>query len=136
MNDCLFCKLINDEIPSQKIYEDNTVIAFLDITPVNPGHTLVIPKKHYVDIFDTPQNIWHSIMDTVQKLSPVIKKVLHADGINIEMNNERAAGQIISHTHVHIIPRFDDDGFKHWPGTPYSEGEWARTAEKIKKQLA
>ena len=135
MNDCLFCKIIKEDIPSAKIYEDNETFAFLDINPVNPGHTLVVPKKHSHNLFDMGHAELCAVMKTTKKLAGAIKSALSADGINIEMNNDPAAGQIIFHAHLHIVPRFAGDGFKHWPGTPYKDGEDATVAKKIKEQL-
>lgn len=136
MTDCLFCKIIAGEIPSTKVYEDNTVLAFLDIHPVNIGHTLVIPKAHHANLYETPDALLAHMMTIVKKLSIAIKSALNADGINIEMNNDSIAGQIIFHTHIHIIPRFSSDGFVHWRGARgYNEGEITEVGEKISKAL-
>ena len=102
MNDCLFCKIIAGEIPSTKVYEDDTILAFLDIHPTNIGHTLVIPKTHATNLYDTPDTTLAHMATIVKKLSIAIKSSLNADGINIEMNNDSIAGQIIFHTpHPH-----------------------------------
>jgi len=135
MSKCLFCKIIDGEIPSQKIYEDDETFAFLDINPVNPGHALVVPKKHSENLYDIEEEDWLEVTKTVKMLAPKIKEAMKADGINIEMNNDKAAGQVIFHTHVHIVPRIDDDGFRHWPGTPYKDGEAEKIAEKITKLM-
>lgn len=133
MDSCLFCKIIAGEIPSTKVYEDDTVLAFLDIHPVNIGHTLVIPKAHHTNLYETPDEDLAHIMAVVKKLSISIKSGLNADGINIEMNNDPVAGQIIFHTHIHIIPRFSGDGLTHWPSPRgYNEREADEVAEKIK----
>ena len=118
-----------------KIYEDKDTFAFLDINPVNPGHTLVVPKKHSNNLFDMRDMEICAVMKTAKKLAGAIKEAVSADGINIEMNNDSAAGQIIFHAHLHIVPRFKGDGFKHWPGTPYKDGEDITVAGKIKKKL-
>lgn len=133
MNDCLFCKIIAGDIPSEKIYEDDHVFAFLDINPVNPGHTLVVPKMHSQNLYDTDDATLASIMAAVKKIAIAVKQAVSADGINIEMNNDPAAGQVIFHIHVHIIPRSKDDGAHHWEKMPYSEGEDKRVAETIRK---
>ena len=132
MIDCLFCKIVSGEIPATKIYEDENFLAFLDVNPVNQGHSLVIPKKHSRNILDIDDDILKTMMPVVKKLSQKIKTSLNADGINIIINNEPAAGQVIFHTHVHIIPRFDSDGLKHWSGEKYEEGEAEIIARKIK----
>lgn len=131
-NDCLFCKIIVGEIPSEKVFEDERTYAFLDIHPINKGHTLVVPKTHAENIHDISSTDFCTLMETVRNLAPVVKKAVGADGINIGMNNGGAAGQIIFHTHVHIIPRFESDGFRHWHGTDYAEGEAGRTAAIIR----
>jgi histidine triad (HIT) family protein len=131
MQDCLFCKIVAGEIPSQKVYEDDNVYAFLDINPVHIGHTLVVPKKHSEDILSIDANAWGAVCERVHQLAPAVKKATGADGINIIMNNKKSAGQLIDHAHVHIIPRFKDDGMKGLP--QHKEGEVALTemASKI-----
>ena len=108
--DCLFCKIANGEIPSQKIYEDDYSFAFLDIKPVNPGHVLVIPKEHAQDMFEMSSESWGHVMKVVHKLAPAVLAATNADGINLVMNNRREAGQEVDHAHMHIIPRHADDG--------------------------
>lgn len=133
---CLFCEIISGEIPCEKVYEDDVVLAFLDIHPVNIGHTLVIPKIHYTNLYETPDEALAHMAVIIKKLSIAIKGSLNADGINIEMNNDASAGQIIFHTHLHIIPRFSGDGFTHWHGARgYKEGEATEVAQKISKDI-
>lgn len=130
---CIFCKIIEKEIPAEKIYEDKNVLAFLDIKPINIGHTLVIPKKHFKNIYEIPNEDFCNLMLVVKKLSNIIKKSLKADGINIGMNNDESAGQIIFHSHIHIIPRFKKDNLKHWKGKgKYKKGEIEDILKKIK----
>ena len=134
--DCLFCKIVTGTIPAQKVYEDEHTLAFLDIHPVNIGHTLVIPEKHFANLYETPDETLAHMMVVVKKLSVAITSATNADGINIEMNNDPVAGQIIFHTHLHIVPRFSGDGFKHWHGTrDYHEGEMEGVVDKIKIHL-
>ncbi|UZE93762.1 MAG: HIT family protein [Candidatus Pacearchaeota archaeon] len=135
MPDCIFCKIATGEIPSYKIYEDDDFFAFLDIQPVNPGHALVIPKKHYENLLDIPQNILCEMMGVVQKLSKTITEVLNAPGFNIGINNKKIAGQSFFHLHVHIMPRFEGDGYKLWPGKVKSKEELQKIADKIKNSL-
>ena len=135
MNDCIFCKIVAGEIPSFNVYEDEKTLAFLDIRPVNPGHTLVIPKEHSVNIFDTSEDAWLAVQKTVHTLARAIEKGVGADGVNINMNNREDAGQLVPHTHVHIIPRTKGDGLKLWPQKPYQEGEAEKAAEKIRRQI-
>lgn len=107
--DCIFCKIVRGEIPSKKIYEDRDVIAFLDINPANPGHCLVVPKKHSETVFDTDDEVLGKAITVTKKLAADVKEKLGADGVNIVQNNGRHAGQLVSHIHFHIIPRFPDD---------------------------
>ena len=133
--DCVFCKIINGEIPANKIYEDDKVLAFLDINPVNPGHTLVIPKKHSENLIDTADEDLCAIIKAVKKIAPAIVKTVEAGGFNLGVNNGAAAGQLVNHLHFHIMPRSDNDGLELWPGRPYEEGQAKQIAEKIKKEL-
>lgn len=136
MENCLFCKIVAGEIPAQKVYEDAGTIAFLDIKPVNPGHTLVIPKEHYANIFETPDSVTSEMLKTVKKIAHGIQKGLGIEHINITMNNGIHAGQSVFHAHIHLIPRHEGDGHRAWHGThAYTEGEALEIVEKIKKAL-
>ena len=135
MKDCIFCKIILKEIPSHKIYEDENVYAFLDINPVHIGHTLVVPKVHAEDIFDISSESWAHVMNVVHTLSPIVHAATNADGVNIIMNNKRSAGQLIDHAHVHIVPRFADDGLKGLPQHNESSEALTTMQEKIKNTL-
>jgi histidine triad (HIT) family protein len=133
--DCIFCKIIRGELPSYKVYEDEKTMAFLDIHPVNAGHTLVVPKKHSNNIFDIAPEDWAAITETTRTLSITIEKALNADGVNIAMNNREHAGQVVDHPHLHIIPRFKGDGLKLMPQRKYAEGEAEPVAAKIRNAL-
>ena len=117
--ECIFCKIIRNEIPSYKLYEDKNFLAILDIGPVNKGHVLLIPKKHIEDFFGLNENISKELVRVIQKLSKAVIKATKADGFNLMLNNKKAAGQLINHVHFHIIPRFKEDGLKHWPQGKY-----------------
>ncbi len=121
--DCLFCKVVKGELPSHKIYEDEFTYAFLDIHPINRGHTLVVPKKHTENIYTIDTKEFSAVMETVRLLAPKIKRSVGAEGVNIGINNDPAAGQIVYHLHVHLIPRWGDDGHAQWHGNPYQDGE-------------
>ncbi len=110
MDDCLFCKIIKGEIPSTRIYEDENVVAFLDIFPFTKGHTVVVPIEHFSNLLEFPDEKMEKYFSALKKLSDQIKTNLKADGINILQNNFRAAGQIVDHLHFHIIPRWENDG--------------------------
>ncbi len=135
MTDCIFCKIVKGEVPSFKVYEDERTYAFLDIHPVNQGHTLVVPKRHAPNVFDIAPADWAAVSETVRMLAGVVETAVHADGVNITMNNREHAGQIVDHAHVHIVPRFKGDGFKLWAQRQYREGEASETLTKIKNAL-
>ena len=109
--DCLFCKIINKENPSEIIYEDEMVLVFLDINPTTNGDTLVIPKKHYLDIFETPAYVINHMNKVMKTLYPKYQKKLNCDGLTISTNKDY--GQEIKHFHLHFIPRYLDDEVKH-----------------------
>ena len=108
----IFKKIIDKEINSHIVYEDDLVIAFLDISQTTYGHTLVVPKKAYEDIFELDDEIAAHLYKVVVKLSKAIKKALNPDGLNIVNNNGAVAGQSVFHYHIHILPRYKDDDFK------------------------
>lgn len=135
MNDCIFCKIISGELSSSKVYEDEHVIAFLDLHPINPGHILVVPKVHCGALLDCSPEILSQMMVAAQKVAAAVVKATGADGFNLGVNNGRAAGQIIFHLHVHVIPRHASDGLRPWNHKEYIEGDMGKIAEKIKKEL-
>jgi len=135
-NDCLFCKIISNEIPSSKIYEDSQVLVFLDINPVNFGHCLIVPKKHSETLLDCDEKELFELIRISKKVALALKTSLNCDGINLIQNNFKASGQVIFHTHFHLIPRFENDGFRLLPRTKqYSGCEKDAFAEKIKSFL-
>lgn len=129
--DCIFCKIVNGEIPSCAVYEDEHTFAFLDITPVAKGHTLVVPKKHVKNVFDADEKTWAQVMETARKLAPIVRDAVSADGVNVYVNNEPAAGQVVMHSHAHIIPRFANDGLELWHGKEMPQEELEKIAKKI-----
>lgn len=134
-NDCIFCKIIAGDIPSNKVYEDERAVAFLDASPVHPGHTLVVPKKHCADFVSADAACLQSALFTAQKVASAVLSATQADGCNITTNNGRAAGQVIFHLHWHVIPRFSGDGLMHWRQWKYAEGEAESIAEKIRSAV-
>src|SRR3989338_4899982 len=116
MNDCLFCKIIAGELPSHKVFENDKTFAFLDIHPVNPGHTLVIPKNHSRDMEEATLEDVCNVMATIHRIAPGIMKAVGAEGYNVGLNNGRDAGQVVPHLHFHIMPRFAGDGHHLWHG--------------------
>lgn len=109
--DCIFCKIISGEIESSKVYEDQDILAFLDLHPINPGHTLVIPKNHSENIYDIPVEDLQKVVKVAKELAIKIKRTLKTDGISIFQMNENAGNQDIMHYHLHIIPRHEGDWF-------------------------
>jgi len=103
---CIFCKIVKKQAPASVIYEDEATMVFLDIRPLNMGHALIIPKTHYVDIFDTPAKELSQIHQVTKQIAVAVKKATEADGITIIQQNGSAAGQDIFHVYVHVVPRF------------------------------
>ena len=110
--DCIFCKIIKDEIPSFKVFENDKVFCFFDINPLTKGHTLVISKTHYKDIFEIPESDLKEIISTAKNLSEKIKKALGADGVNLVNASGETAEQSVFHFHLHIVPRYKNDGLE------------------------
>ncbi len=133
--DCIFCKIIAGEIPSFRVYEDKTTLAFLDINPVNPGHTFVMPKKHLADIEEADEETLCQVAAAVKKVGASLKKNLAAFGYNVQVNNGPAAGQMVPHLHFHVVPRADNDGLKLWPQRKYNKGEAESILSKLVKGL-
>ncbi len=129
---CIFCKIINGEIPCYKVYEDGNVLAFLDIKPLNPGHTLVVPKKHYENLEEINEEDLTALILAIKKIGRIIKEKLGVAGYNVSENNGSVAGQEVPHLHFHIIPRHENDGLGPWPRKEYQPGE----AEEIIKKLS
>ena len=111
MDNCIFCKIISGEIPSSKVYEDDKVLAFLDISQATKGHTLVIPKEHVRNILEMSAEPAETVFSRVPKIARAVQKATGAIGMNILNNNEEVAGQTVFHAHIHLVPRYGaDDG--------------------------
>ncbi len=108
MEDCIFCKIVNGDIPCSKIYEDENVIAFLDISPLSKGHTLVVPKNHYRDILDVSDEDLCNCINVVKKISRHLKEVYNPEGFVLRQNTGEKAGQSVHHLHFHIKPVYSD----------------------------
>ncbi|MFC3477666.1 HIT family protein [Halobacterium litoreum] len=108
--DCIFCRIVDGELPARVVYEDDDVLAFLDANPLAPGHTLVVPKDHYETLGDLPADEGEAVFAALHRLTPVVEAAVGADGSNVAFNNGEAAGQEVPHVHGHVIPRFEDDG--------------------------
>lgn len=110
-SDCIFCKIVSGEAESSIIHDEDDVMAFLDMHPINPGHTLIIPKKHATNVYDIPKETLEKIATLSKDLSIKIKENLNADGISIFQMNEKAGDQDVMHYHLHVIPRYEGDWF-------------------------
>lgn len=136
MEDCIFCKIINKEIPAHKIYEDDSVFSFLDNRPVSKGHVLVIPKKHAKDIFDLDEETLKRISAVAKKIAQKMKDSLGVDGVNLYHASGVSAEQTVFHFHLHIIPRRKDDNICFTRGVvakeDISQEELKETADKLK----
>jgi len=133
--DCIFCKIVNGEIPCEKIYEDDKVLAFLDIKPAVKGHTLLITKIHWQDFLSLPDDLIAHLFHRAKGIAPAIIKGAGADGFNIGINNGSSAGQVINHCHLHIIPRYPNDGLNNWQGKDYETEEIKKYGEAIRQHL-
>lgn len=135
---CIFCKIARGEIPSSKVYEDDNILAFLDLNPAQPGHTLVIPKFHAQTLLDLEPGWGEAIITAMRNIGMSIMSELKADGFNCLQNNFPAAGQEVMHIHWHIIPRFENDalplGWK--PGKYKNMAEMAALAEQLSNSIS
>lgn len=137
--DCLFCKIIDGELPSAKVYEDEYVYAFMDISQITKGHTLVIPKTHTRNIYETDEKTAKKFFARIPLVANAIKKAFNPVGLNMLNNNEILAGQTVYHLHMHLIPRYDEnDGFAYSWEThrdDYSQAELGDIAKKIAQEI-
>ncbi|KRL61896.1 HIT family protein [Lactobacillus psittaci] len=138
-DNCLFCKIIKGEVPSYKVFENDDVYAFLDISQVNPGHTLMVPKKHIINFFDYSQEDAAKYLQYIPVIAKAIKKAdPRITGMNVGVNNGASADQIVMHSHVHLIPRFENDGFKiatRNNADDYTPEKYEAIASAIRKQF-
>lgn len=139
MSDCIFCKIINGDIPSAKVYEDENVLAFLDISQVTKGHTLVIPKVHKENVYELPEETAANVFKTVPKIANAIKAAYDPIGLNVLQNNGEAAGQSVFHFHMHLIPRYGKgDGFGAVWKThqdDYTQDDYKKIAAEINSKI-
>lgn len=135
--DCIFCKIINNEIPSAKVFENEHVFAFLDLGQVTKGHTLVIPKVHQKNVYELSEDVAQNLFAAVPKVARAIKKQFDPKGLNLLNNNGELAGQSVFHYHLHIIPRYGKgDGFGVvWKTHEYSQEELENIAKTIAKRI-
>lgn len=130
---CVFCKIINNEIPSYKVYEDENVIAILDISQATIGHTLVIPKAHFESMLDISEEVLSNVFMVVKKVTKQLEKTLNICDFNILNNVGSVAGQTVNHFHIHIIPRRENDGFNiDFPSNKLTQDEFIELLNRIK----
>ena len=136
MGECIFCKIIKGEIPAAKIYEDEMVFAFLDIAPINYGHVLVIPKEHHQSASTIPEAVAGRMFHVGSRIGIQLKRRDEYDAYNLHLADGTAAGQVVMHAHLHVIPRGAEDGFRwNWRQLKYPEGKMAEIAAEISAKL-
>jgi len=135
MRDCIFCRIAAGELPAERVLETPGVVAFLDIAPVNYGHTLVIPKAHFENLLELPDAVWTAMGQVCRRVAQALMATLSAQGFNIGMNNFGAAGQEVFHAHLHVIPRYHTDGHKLFPQKSYKPGDMEQTGEQLRRAL-
>jgi histidine triad (HIT) family protein len=136
MDGCVFCKMVAGEIPVTKVYEDEAVLAFLDIGPISDGHTLVIPKRHCTYVHECAPDVLAEVALRLGKIAGAVMTAMEADGYNVLSNNGMAAGQVVDHLHFHVIPRkIGDRVLTQWPSYRYKAGRIETLAAKIRENL-
>jgi histidine triad (HIT) family protein len=135
---CVFCRIVRGELPSVRLYEDDAVLAFMDIGPIVKGHALVIPKRHYDPITETPDDVLGRLVAVVRRIASAQMSGLGADGVNVHQTNGAVAGQVVPHVHFHVIPRFRGDGHSwNWRAKRYDDpSEMEALAGRIRGGLA
>jgi histidine triad (HIT) family protein len=134
---CVFCLILAGEIPSLRVHEDDATLAFLDIHPVHPGHTLVIPKAHHANVFELPPELIARTAQTAQRIARAVQAAFAPPGLNLLQCNGPAAAQSVEHFHVHVIPRAMEDGMRmNWAQTPGDHAALQEAAERIRRALA
>jgi histidine triad (HIT) family protein len=135
-SECVFCRIVRGDIPCFKVYEDQSVLAFLDIGPVSDGHTLVIPKQHFARLHQCPAELCAELTSCAARIAEAAVDAVDAEGYNVLCNNGRASGQLVEHLHLHVIPRHSGDNvFSRWPSYEYKPGFADKIAAKIRKKL-
>ncbi len=134
---CIFCKIVRGEIPSARVIETDESVAFLDINPVNQGHTLLVPKAHYAKLADLPDSLAGSVCALLPRLARAVVGATGAQGLNVVLNNGDVAGQTVDHCHWHLIPRFNDDAVNWpWPHSNYRGDELGQMRFRLEHELS
>ena len=129
MSECVFCQIIQKQLPANVVYEDEQVVAFLSNRPINEGHTLVVPKKHHPNIYEISEDEAAYLFKIVKRVAYAVRDSVDAEGIRIVQNNGEAAGQVVFHLHVHVIPMRPQEGFSH--GKAYRSPSNSRSADEL-----
>lgn len=131
-NNCIFCKIANGEIPSKTLYEDEEFRVILDLAPATKGHALILPKSHYKNLYELPDETAAKVMKLAKKMATTMTEKLGCDGFNIVQNNNEVAGQTVFHFHMHLIPRYENDNQRiSWNPLEMTQDE----LEAVKKQI-
>ena len=133
--DCIFCKIVAGDIPCYKVYEDDKVMAFLDILPISQGHTIVVPKAHVSDMENLDNDSLCSMAVAIKKVGKAMIDGMGVKGYSVLLDNKSAANQHVPHVHFHIVPREEGDGLERWPQGGYDDGEAEHVLSSIKSQL-
>ena len=132
-DNCIFCKLANGDIPTNKIYEDDDFTVIMDASPATKGHALILPKEHYKNLYEMPDDLLEKVMPLAKKLATHMTEVLHCDGFNIVQNNNEIAGQTVFHFHVHLIPRYEGGTeILGWDHQSFTNEEMAEIRDSLK----
>jgi histidine triad (HIT) family protein len=132
---CIFCNIAAGRAPAVRLLETDRVLAFLDIAPVNYGHSLVIPKQHFDTFLELPDDLWLEMGQVSRRLALALQQKLSARGFNLMMNNQPAAGQVVPHAHLHVIPRYVDDGHQLFSQGSYREQDMASVGRQLRQAL-
>ena len=133
--DCIFCKIIAGDIPSYKVYENEHVLAFFDILPISPGHTIVAPKSHEADVEALSDEEFSAMAMAVKKIGKAMIDGLGVKGYSVFLDNKSAANQHVPHAHFHVVPRAEGDGLERWPQSGYGEGEAEHCLKQVTEHL-
>ncbi len=135
MSDCIFCRIAAGKLPAAVVLDTPRVLAFLDIAPVHYGHTLIIPKEHYQNLLDLPDDLWQEMGRVARQVAQALQKTLYARGFNLGMNNFEAAGQVVFHAHLHVIPRYQNDGLLLFPQGTYPPGDLEKVGQRLREAM-
>jgi len=137
-DNCIFCKLVAGEIPSYRVFEDDDVVAFMDISPLSRGHLLVVPRAHHATIFDIDPQLYGRVASVAARVAVALREALAPDGLNVMQLNGESANQVVPHLHIHLVPRWDADGLtiSKWNPVPGEMDAIAATAASVRESLA